>query len=271
MKQKNMTDERNESRYNIRALDRAFRILSLLADGEPRSMQELSDGIDLSVSTTFRMLATLTYYRYIQRDEQTFQYKLGLSCLELAKSYYDSSDLRRVALLELEALRDECKETIHLAVLDKMDVVYLEKMSGLYAIGIMGSRVGGRAPAYCTGVGKVLLAYENPRVLRDYFESHKLNRFTEKTITNPDILMKELDEIRCRRFGLDRGEHEYEVRCIAAPIFDMRSFAIAAISVSGPLERMEPLEQNQSLIQRTCQAAENISIQLGYSFRKESR
>lgn len=270
MTQKNMLAERNGSRYNIRALDRAFRILSLLTDGEPRTLQELSDGIDLSVSTTYRLLATLTYYRYVQRDDQTYQYRLGLSCLELARSYYEGNDLRRVALPELETLRDECRETVHLAILDKMEIVYLEKLSGLYAIGIMGSRVGGRAPAYCTGVGKVLLAYENPQVVRDYFESHKPNRFTETTITNPEILMKELEEIRCRNYSFDRGEHEYEVRCVAAPIFDMRDFVIAAISVSGPEGRMEPLEQNQALIQRTCQAAENISIQLGYHPHTES-
>jgi DNA-binding IclR family transcriptional regulator len=271
MIQNNISEEKIGGRYNIRALDRAFRILSLLTDGEPRSLQELSDGIDLSVSTTFRLLATLTYYRYVQRDERTFQYRLGLSCLELAKAYYEGNDLRRIALPELEALRDDCKETVHLAILDKMEIVYLEKLSGLYAIGLMGSRVGGRSPAYCTGVGKVLLAFENPQVIRDYFKSHKLNRFTEATITDPEVLMKELDEIRCQNYGLDRGEHENEVRCVAAPIFDMRNFVIAAISVSGPDTRMEPLEQNQALIQRICQAAENISIQLGYNPVKESR
>jgi DNA-binding IclR family transcriptional regulator len=271
MKQKKMPVESDGSRYNIRVLDRAFRILSLLSDGRPRSLQELSDEIDLSVSTTFRLLATLTYHQYVTRDEQTYQYKLGLSCLELAKAYHEGSDLRRIALPELEALRNDCKETVHLAILDDMEIVYLEKLPGLYPIGLMGSRVGGRSPAYCTGVGKVLLAYENPQTICDYYKSHKPNRFTEATITNPEILMKELDKIRYQNYAFDRGEHEDEVRCIAAPIFDMRNFVIAAISVSGPDGRMEPLEQNQELIQRVCLAAENISFQLGYSPRKESR
>ena len=135
-----MIEVRNASRYNIRALDRAFRILTLLADGESRSLQELSDGIELNVSTTFRLLRTLSYYRYVQRDEQTFQYRLGISCLELAKSYYEGNALRRIALPELEALRDDCKETVHLAILDEMEIVYVEKLSGLFPIGMMGSK-----------------------------------------------------------------------------------------------------------------------------------
>jgi DNA-binding IclR family transcriptional regulator len=265
-----MVEVGNASRYNIRALDRAFRILSLLADGEPRSLQELSDGIELNVSTTFRLLKTLTYYRYVQRDERTYQYKLGISCLELAKSYYKGNALRQVAVPELEALRDDCKETVHLAILDNMEVVYVEKVSGLFPIGLMGSRVGGRAPAYCTGVGKVLLAFENPQVVRDYFKIHKMPRFTETTITDQKILIKELDEIRCRNYSLDKGEHENGVYCVAAPIFDLRDYVIAAISISGPNERMEPLEQNQILIQKVCRVAENISIQLGHTPHKKS-
>jgi IclR family transcriptional regulator, KDG regulon repressor len=271
MKNTDMPKERIVSRYNIRALDRAFRILNLLKDGELRSLQELSDSIDLSVSTTFRLLATLNYYQFVERDDQTFQYRLGLTCLELANSYYESNYLRRVALPELEALRDDYKETVHLAVLDKMEIVYLEKLSGLYAIGLMSSRVGGRAPGHCTAVGKVLLAYEDPQVISEYFKIHKLQRYTKATIVDLDIFMKHLEEIRRQNYGFDRCEHEDEVCCIAAPIFDMRGCVIAAISVSGPQGRMEPFEQHQALIQRVCLAAETISIRLGYNFRKASR
>ena len=114
MTKNTLVGDQNENRYNIRVLDRAFRILALLSDGKPRSLQELSVEIDLSSSTTFRQLATLVYYRYVQRDEQTNQYTLGLSCLELARAYYEGNDLRRVALPELERLRNETKETIRL-------------------------------------------------------------------------------------------------------------------------------------------------------------
>ena len=89
--------DHTNNRYNIRVLDRAFRILALLSDGKPRTLQELSGEIGLSTSTTFRQLATLVHHRYVQRNEQTNQYTLGLSCLELARAYYEGNDLRSVA------------------------------------------------------------------------------------------------------------------------------------------------------------------------------
>lgn len=254
----------NDNRYHIRVLDRAFRILSLLADGEPRTLQELSDGIELNTSTTFRLLATLSFYKYVQRDETTNQYSLGLACLELAHAYYESNDLRRVALPELEALRDDIKETVHLAILDHMEIVYLEKLPGLHAIGLMSSRVGGRSPAYCTGVGKVLLAYQRGPVLEEYLGGHELHRFTENTITTQEALKVELAEIRRKGYGLDRGEHEYEVRCVATPIFNLRGEVIAALSISGPSGRIGQLEEDSELVRRAQQVAATISNKIGY-------
>jgi len=253
-----------ESRYKIRVLDRAIRVLSLLSDGRPRTQIEISEGIGLSSSTTFRILVTLSMYNYVKRDEVSGQYQLALACLELARAYQDSNDLRRVALPELESLRDETKETVHLAILDKMEIVYLEKLSGLYAIGIMTSRVGGRAPAYCTGIGKVLLAYQNLETVREYFQKNGLSKFTEATITNLDELICELDLVRQQGYAFDNGEHEQEVRCIAAPIFNFRGDAEAALSISGPDARMDPLDANREMIEKAKWTAMNISRQLGY-------
>lgn len=259
----------NETRYNIRVLDRAFRILSLLSDGKPRTPNEVSEEIGLSPSTTFRLLSTLAYYRYVRRVENTNQYQLGLACLELASAYQASNDLRQTALPELEALRDEVKETVHLCVLDDMEVVYIEKLPGLHAIGIMSSRVGGRAPAYCTGVGKVLLAYQPPEVVHEFISKKSLIPYTERTVTNVEELLQELQLIRQRGYSFDRGEHEHEVRCIAAPIFDISGKPVAALSISGPEARLEPLEKNEDMIQKALRAAENISRLLGYQPGKQ--
>jgi IclR family KDG regulon transcriptional repressor len=256
--------EQKESRYNIRAVDRAIRILSVLSDGKPRTLTELSEAIDINSSTTFRLLATLACNNYVERVEQSGAYKLGLACLELSSAYYESNDIRQTALPELEMLRDDIKETVHLAVLDKMEVVYVEKLHGLHAIGLMSSRVGGRSPAYCTGVGKVLLAYSDPEFVRSYFEQVGLQRYSEATIQSIDELMEHLREVRFLGYALDRGEHEAEVRCVAVPVFDMSGQAVAAISVSGPAARMEPVDTKLELINRTRQAARSISSRLGY-------
>jgi IclR family KDG regulon transcriptional repressor len=260
-----LVESQNENRYNIRALDRAFRILALLSDGKPRLLQKLSGELGLSTSTTFRQLATLVYYRYVQRDEQTNQYTLGLTCLELARAYYEGNDLRRVAQPELARLRNETKETVHLAILDQMEIVYIEKLQGLHPIGLMGSRVGGRAPAYCTGVGKVLLAYEDSQIVKQYFVKRKLHRYTDNTITSLAALVSELASIRSQGYALDSGEHESQVYCVAAPIFDMKGDVIAGLSISGPVDRMESIEINQKMIEKAKQTANNISIKLGYA------
>lgn len=256
--------EQKEGRYNIRAVDRAVRILSVLSDGKPRTLTELSEEIGINSSTTFRLLATLAYNNYVERDGQSGAYRPGLACLELARAYHESNDIRQAALPALEMLRDDTKETVHLAVLDKMEVVYIEKLHGLHAIGLMSSRVGGRSPAYCTGVGKVLLAYISPELIRSHFEQVGLHSYSEATIQSLDELIDHLESVRRQGYALDRGEHEPEVRCVAAPIFDMAGTAVAAISVSGPAGRMEPLETNLELVNKTRQTAHSISARLGY-------
>ncbi len=260
----------NDPRYNIRVLDRAIRILTLLSDGKPRTTQEISEDIELAASTTFRLLSTLVFYNYIRRDETSGLYGLGLACLELAHAYQESNDIRRVALPELESLRDELKETVHLVVMDRMQVVYLEKLPGLHAIGIMSSRVGARSPSYCTGVGKVLLAYQNPEDVRKYFSTHEMRHYTETTITDIELLIEHLKTIRKAGYGFDFGEHENEVRCVAVPIFDIRGRAVAALSVSGPAARMDPVEDNKVFIEQARQTALNISRKLGYNPANQS-
>lgn len=257
---------RPAGRYNIRVLDRAFRMLDLLADGIERSLTEISDAIGLNTSTTFRLAASLEYHRYLSRNEDSGKYTLGLTCLELAKSFQVGHALSRLAAPDLEALRDDVRETVHLAVLDGPDVVYLQKLPGLHAIGFLESRVGGRLPAYCTGLGKVLLAYADPVYVRELIAgSHgTLERFTPTTITDVDELMDHLAAIRERGYAFDWGEHEPDVRCVAVPVFGKSGGIPAAISVAGPASRMEPLQENWAVIEATRATAAKISGKLGF-------
>ena len=257
---------RSAGRYNIRVLDRAFRMLDLLADGVERSLTEISEAIDLNTSTTFRLVASLEYHRYLARDEESGKYTLGIACLELAKSFQAGNALSRLAAPDLEALRDDVRETVHLAVLDGPDVVYLQKLPGLHAIGFLESRVGGRLPAYCTGLGKVLLAYADPAHVRELVKRPNgvLERFTPTTITDVDQLMDHLATIRERGYAFDWGEHEPDVRCVAVPVFGKNGGIPAAISVAGPANRMEPLQENWPVIEATLATAAKISEKLGF-------
>jgi len=253
-----------EERYNIRVLDRAIHVLSALSDGKLHTLTRLSEEVGLNSSTVFRILSTLHYHHYVERDEQNGAYKLGLACLELARAYSESSDLRVTALPDLEMLRDDTKETVHLAVLDRHEVVYLDKLPGLHAIGIMSSQIGRRAPAYCTGLGKALLAYQDVEEVKAYFERRGFRCFTDTTIQTVEELTRQLEQIRQRGYSFDFGEHESEVRCVAVPIFDISGRAIAAISISGPSSRLDPLKENRELIDKILESAHSISAKLGY-------
>ncbi len=260
------TSQGSAGRYNIRVLDRAFRMLELLSDGVERSLTEISEAIDLNTSTTFRLVASLEYHRYLSRDDDSGKYTLGLACLELARSFQAGHALSRLAAPDLEALRDTVRETVHLAVLDGRDVVYLQKLPGLHAIGFLDSRVGGRLPAYCTGLGKVLLAHAEPAHVRESVAgSHgTLERFTPTTITDVGELMDQLATIRERGFAFDWGEHEPDVRCVAVPLFGKNGAIPGAISVAGPANRMEPLEENWAVIDAIRATAAKISEKLGF-------
>jgi DNA-binding IclR family transcriptional regulator len=251
-------------RYNIRVLDRAISVLRLLADGQPRTLTEVNEALRMSSSTTFRLLSSLLAHGLLARDEPSARYRLGLGVLELARTYVDGNDMRRVALPELERLRDVTGETVHLSVLEGMEVVYLEKLPGLHAIGIMSSRVGGRSPAYCTGLGKILLAYQAPDAVREHFISHPMHKFTQTTIVDVDTLLEHLKQVRDLGYALDRREHELEVECVAAPVFDMDGQVVAAISVSGPAERISREVTQGNLSEHTRQSALAISTRLGY-------
>ena len=256
--------QETHGRYNIRVLERAIALLSLLSDGQAKRLPELAKSIELSESSTYRLLSTFTSHDYVAHDKREGGYRLGLACLELARAYQAGSDLRQVALPELEALRDETSETVHLGLLADMDVVYLEKLPGLHAIGIMSSRVGGRSPSYCTGLGKALLAYADPEMVKAHFDGRPLHPFTSNTIANLDELIPHLGRIKQQGYALDMEEHEPEVRCVAAPVFEANGKVVAAVSVSGPAGRIKSLMDEQDLVGRTVRASKRISRDLGY-------
>lgn len=255
--------------YNIRVLERAIRVLDLLAEKEPRKLSELSNVLNISSTTMFRILETLAEHQYVLRDEQKKGYRLGIRCLELSSAYYEQDDIRKIALTDLDWLRDKTGETVHMGVLDNMEVVYIEKLQGLHAIGLMSSRIGRRSPSYCTGLGKALIAYEDLETIQSYFDRTGLHAYTTRTIRTVGELLKRLEEIRIKGYALDLGEHEPDVRCISTPVFNGQGKVIAAISVSGPASRMEPLEDNSGLIDFTLEAARRITKKLKNRFLEE--
>jgi DNA-binding IclR family transcriptional regulator len=256
-------------RYNVRVLERALRLLEALTDGGSMKLSELSERLQMSGSTSYRLLSTLANYGYVEHNATTGGYRLGIACLNLAYSFLRSNDIRKAALPVLEELRDISTETVHLAILDQWEVAYLEKLESLHAIGAMGSRVGGRSPSHCTGLGKVLLAFENTEDVRKHFEKIGLEKFTPITITNINDLLQHLECVRMQGYALDIGEHEEDVECVAAPIRDIEGNVIAAISISKPKSRRKLQSGGSEFITLALEAAEKISSRLGYPLSRK--
>lgn len=249
-------------RNNVQVLDRAISILDILAEGKTLKLNQVSQQLGMSPSTTYRILETLADHQYVAHNDRKRGYSLGVRCLELASKYYANNDIRQIALPVLEYLRDQTRETVHLCILDQMWVVYLEKLHGLHAVGIMSSRIGSRSPAYCTAVGKALIAFKDVDAIRSYYQEAGFEVFTPNTLKTVDELLAHLEWVRKQGYALDIEEHELDVMCVGAPVFDGQGKVCAAISTSGPSSRLRMIQDDPRLIELTLEAAHRISVML---------
>lgn len=245
------------------SLERALVLLDELRTG-PRRLGELASELGIHKSTTLRLLQVLEKYGYVRRDGEAPVFSLGLHIVELSSWILEGLDARQVARPHLERLARATGETVHLAIRDGAQVVYLDKVESIHPVR-MYSRVGSHAPAHCTGVGKVLLAFTD----RADWPDMSLTRFTSQTITEFDDLATVADEILRRGWGRDEREHEDSIRCIAAPVFDASRSVVAAISVSVPTSRMGP-KSLRAHVPLLLDVAADISAELGYPRRQVS-
>lgn len=240
-------------RDNRTAVDKAMDLLKAFGDEATTGVgvSELARRADLSKSTAFRVLASLQVNGAVQRAGNA--YRLGKMIQDLGMT--QESDLHarlRDALTPyLVNLYELTRQTVHLAVLQGTDVVYLNKLYGQLSVR-SPSRIGGRAPSYCTAVGKVLLAH-TPSAASAVMEQ-ELYAWTEKTITDPDKLAVELSQVRQANLAFDREEILMGLNCVGAPVFNATGQVVAALSVSGPAGKFIP-ESQTSILRKVCYEA----------------
>jgi IclR family KDG regulon transcriptional repressor len=257
-------------RYQVRAVRRALELLDCFTPTNPDlTLVELAEKTGLSTSTAYRLLQTLECCDYVERDPQSGYYRLGISCLRLGGNVMAQLNLRERLHPLLTELRNEYGETVHLAVMDRtaMEVIYVDKLDGWLPIGMMSSRTGSRSPAYCTGVGKALLATADPAAVREFYSEHPPRRFTPNTITDLEMLMETLASIGCQGYALDDVEHESDVKCVAVPVYDYTGLSTCSVSMSGPETRMDLHIRDKGLVERMLRLAQDASAQLGYAQR----
>lgn len=251
--------------YRVRAVIRAADILEVLRNSKGgATLNELSSGTGIAKASVFRMVRTLEETGLVERVPGTESYRVGVKCLQLGQAYLEQTDLRQEARPVLERLRSEFGETVHLGVLDDEGrVVYIEKLETKHAVGLMMSRVGKTSPAYCTGLGKSLLAFSDEDVVSRLLERGALQRYTANTICDPEELRQRLHEIRDLGYSIDLEEHETGVRCVAAPVIDAEDKPIAALSITGPSERIPEGLLYGDLAVAVSSAAREIGARLG--------
>jgi DNA-binding IclR family transcriptional regulator len=249
-------------RRGIESVSRALDLLEVLAC-EELGLVDLSRKTGLQPSTTHRLLATLRARGYVWREESG-RYVLGYRLLRLGSSVERrNSALTSVARPYMERIRKLCGEAVYLTVLDGADIVYLDQLLQESAPDML-TVPGLRAPAHASALGKAMLAFSAPDVVAEAFQEERLERFTDRTITDRGRLMQELEAVRKRGFALNLGEFQEGITCIAAPIFDETERAVGALSVSGPTLRMRRVASLGELGELVGTTAIEASWELGY-------
>jgi DNA-binding IclR family transcriptional regulator len=242
---------------------KAINIVEILASKADMgiSLAELSALIKMPKSSTHRYLVTLQELGLAERKDGD-RFCLGAKVIEIAGVFLAKSDLRNESLVVMKELAEKTGETIHLAVPSGKEVVYISKIESPHALG-MSSHIGSRLPMYCTSLGKAILAFSNTELL-DAVLSEQLEARTSHTELSPAALRAELVSVRSQGFALDDEENEPGIRCVGAPVLDYSGKAIAAISISGPCERIT-LERAMQLGPLLWESTRRVSRRWGYS------
>lgn len=254
------------SRTLLGSVRNAARVLRAFSQADQElGVTELARRLDLGKSTTHRLVRTLEAERLLEQNRRTGKYRLGLALYELGSTVTEHVDLHQAALPVLTTLRHQTGEMVHVAVLDGVEVVYVERLESHHMLPVF-RRIGHRLPAHWTSSGKVLLAAlpreEQERRLR----GAQLDPHTRNTITDVSSLLGQLDEVRRRGWASNIEEGEVGVVSVGAPLRGDDGSVIASVTVVGSTDRItaETMGRYRTAV---VEAAAVISRRLGYRGR----
>ncbi len=217
---------------------KAFKLLDVYMNSKQEwGVRELAKETGYNKTTTYRLLSTLESLGILQKNPDD-KYILGIKLFELGNLVPVYKSLRNYSQIPLEQIAKDIKETVHFGVLSGDKVLYLNKAESPLGLKV-STQIGSYQHAYCTAIGKVLLAYSSQEHLSDYIKTIELEAHTAHTITNPADLLKALEQIRAKEYALDMEELELGLICIAIPVFNKNRKVVASISVAGPSSRFK--------------------------------
>ncbi len=223
----------------VKSLFKAMAVLDCFSVEEPElGISEIARRLGLQKSTVFNILNTLQQCGYLIKNPENSKYGLGLKVLHLAYIVSSHQGLRDTFLPYINEIAKVTHETCYFGIPDHGEVLYIE---AAYPSNQQQTRniLGERAPLYCTGLGKALLAFM-PQDEQEAVLSSPMRAFTGCTVTDPAALRVQLQEVRTNGYAVDNMEHEFGIRCVAVPVFSRSGNVLAAVSVSGPSPRFDP-------------------------------
>ncbi len=241
----------------------ALRLLKSFSAEEPElGVSELARRLGVAKSTAHRLATTLVAEGFLEQNPADDRYRLGLSLFALGTLVRRRMDVTHQAKPYLDLLRDRSGETVHLAVLDGPNIVYLFNIESKQALR-MHSYLGVHKPAHCTAEGRAMLAFCPEPVLRKVLRAGLAPR-TPNTVTAPRALAALLDQVRRNGFALDDEESEDGMRSLVAPILDASGQVVAAVGLGGPARRLTK-KALRALVPLVTGTAQVISARLGWA------
>nr|WP_091807964.1 IclR family transcriptional regulator [Prauserella marina] len=235
-------------------MERVCSILNLLQESiDGVSLIEVGQATELPKSSAFRYLWTLEVHRYVERDEQTGLYRLGLGFVGMQSRHLEV--LRERARPWLEELRDDFEETTNLGILDGDHVIYVDIVESRHKVRLAASR-GDRDPLHSTALGKAIASQLPDSRVRDLLDRTGMERQSDNTITSIDAYMDEIAKVRRLGYAVDNGENAADGRCIAAPL--LGTHLPAALSISAPAARFT-LKDVEKAARKLLDVAEQIT------------
>jgi DNA-binding IclR family transcriptional regulator len=248
----------------MKSLHKVLDVIDAIGSTGSVGIRELSGWLGFPPATTHRIVATLMERRYVKQDPETKKYSLSVKFLELGSRVQEQFDLTSAARPHILKLMSESMESVNVAVRDEDEVVYLDHVRSSHSMLQLFTKVGARAPLYCTGVGKMFLSQWDASEVDAYLQRTRREKFTDHTLVTEKEIQNALSLIRKRGYATDDEEMEKGVQCVAAIIRDYRNGPVGAISISGAATRMTK-EKISSLGKMVYDCANVVSRDMGWT------
>lgn len=223
---------------NHRILEKALHILEYVARENGPGFSQITSDLKLANSTSHSLLTTFVNMGYLEKDEATLKYRIGLKAFEIGMTFTQNGGIYKYMDDVLKELVDEVDETSHIATLDGTNVVYIAKRDCSHAVRMI-SQIGKQVPAHATAIGKAILSCKTGDELQQLYPMEALPAITEATITQRTALITELGSIRDEGFATEKEESTPGIQCISVSVNNDRIQKDMAISIAVPISRVQ--------------------------------